>query len=183
MFAMEGEMEILNQLKAYNLYYIMGLLVLVIILTVLYFITLSHMRKLEKRYSIFMEGKDAKNLEQILTKRLNQVDELLESNSVNKADIQVIYKKLESNYQKSGLVKYDAFNEMGGKLSFSICLLNEKNDGFIVNAVHSTDGCYTYVKEVVKGNAYIVLSPEEKEALKLALENLDPQFKEEKKHA
>ena len=64
-----------------------------------------------------------------------------------------------------GLVKYDAFNEMGGKLSFSLALLNETNNGFVMNAVHSREGCYTYVKEIIDGNAIIMLSEEEKEAL------------------
>ena len=71
-------------------------------------------------------------------------------------------------FQKVGLVKYDAFNEMGGKLSFSLALLNETEDGFVMNAVHSREGCYTYVKEIIAGNSIIVLSPEETEALNMA---------------
>lgn len=73
-------------------------------------------------------------------------------------------------FSKVGLVKYDAFNEMGGKLSFSLALLNESNDGFVMNAVHSREGCYTYMKEIVGGNSIIVLSEEEQEALKMAKE-------------
>jgi hypothetical protein len=72
-------------------------------------------------------------------------------------------------FQKIGLVKYDAFNEMGGKLSFSLCLLNEKNSGFIINAMHSREGCYTYVKEIIDGNSIIQLAEEEEQALKQAL--------------
>ena len=44
---------------------------------------------------------------------------------------------MESAYQKMGLVKYDAFNQMGGQLSFSLALLDENNNGFIINSVHS----------------------------------------------
>ena len=67
------------------------------------------------------------------------------------------------------MVKYDAFHEMGGKLSFSLAMLNKVNDGFILNAVHSREGCYTYIKEVIKGNSVILLSEEEKEALDEAM--------------
>ena len=74
---------------------------------------------------------------------------------------------------KVGLVKYDAFNEMGGKLSFSLALLNQTNDGFVLNAVHSREGCYTYIKEIVDGNSIIVLAEEEQEALKMAMESND----------
>ena len=76
---------------------------------------------------------------------------------------------LDNTYQKVGLVKYDAFNEMGGKLSFSLALLNRKNNGFIINAMHSREGCYTYIKEIIDGNSVIMLAEEEKEALEMAL--------------
>ena len=68
------------------------------------------------------------------------------------------------------MVKYDAFQEMGGKLSFSLCLLNEKDDGFIINAMHSREGCYTYIKEIIAGKCVIILSEEEKEALDMAMQ-------------
>ena len=60
---------------------------------------------------------------------------------------------------------------MGGKLSFSLALLDQKNDGFIINAMHSREGCYTYIKEILNGNSIIVLAEEEKEALNLAMES------------
>ena len=78
---------------------------------------------------------------------------------------------MKYTFQKVGLIKYDAFNEMGGKLSFSLALLNETNDGFIINAMHSREGCYTYIKEVVDGNSIITLSEEEEEALQMALKS------------
>ena len=58
---------------------------------------------------------------------------------------------------------------MGGKLSFSVALLDDNNDGFIINAMHSREGCYTYIKEIVKGESYIILGDEEKQALEIAL--------------
>ena len=76
--------------------------------------------------------------------------------------------QMKITFQKVGLVKYDAFQEMGGKLSFSLCLLNEKEDGFLINAMHSREGCYTYIKEIIAGNCVIILSEEEKEALDMA---------------
>ena len=68
-----------------------------------------------------------------------------------------------------GIVKYDAFNEMGGKLSFTITLLDGKDNGFILNSMHSRDGCYNYVKEIVNGQSYIELSEEEAESLEKAM--------------
>ena len=80
-------------------------------------------------------------------------------------------KSMGHSYQKIGIVKYDAFKEMGGKLSFSIALLNDNKTGFILNSVHSSDGCYVYTKEIINGECAISLGEEEKKALMLALQD------------
>ena len=127
------------------------------------------MKKLKKNDRIFMSGKDAKTLEDTLIQRLDQVDSLLESNEENDRNIKVLSKNMQCTYQKMGLIKYDAFHEMGGKLSFSLAMLDMRNNGFIINAMHTREGCYTYIKEIIDGNSVIVLSEEEQEALKRAM--------------
>ena len=136
---------------------------------VLLIINIVQMKKLKKNYRIFMSGKDAKTLEDTLIQRLDQVDSLLESNEENDRNIKVLSKNMQCTYQKMGLIKYDAFHEMGGKLSFSLAMLDMRNNGFIINAMHTREGCYTYIKEIIDGNSVIVLSEEEQEALKRAM--------------
>lgn len=80
-----------------------------------------------------------------------------------------LYKNMESAYQKMGLVKYDAFSQMGGQLSFCLALLDENNNGFIINSVHSTEGCYSYTKEIKNGQSDISLGKEEAEAMAIAM--------------
>ena len=141
------------------------LMLLVLILIIVMIVNVVQMKKLKKNYRIFMDGKDAKTLEDTLIKRLDQVDTLLAEN------IERLFANMKFAFQKVGLVKYDAFHEMGGKLSFSLALLNETNDGFIINAMHSREGCYTYIKEIVDGNSIIVLADEEQEALDMAMKS------------
>lgn len=62
---------------------------------------------------------------------------------------------------------------MGGKLSFALALLDSDNTGWIMNAMHSREGCYTYVKEILKGESYVELSEEEAEALDRAIYSED----------
>lgn len=154
-------------------YIVIGLAALVFLLMILTIINIVQMKKLKKRYIVFMDGKNAKSLEEILSKRLDQIDSLIESNSRNQKNIEKIFKTMQFTYQKMGIIKYDAFHEMGGKLSFSIAMLNEKNDGFIINAMHSREGCYTYIKEIIDGNSIIALADEEKEALEMAKGSAD----------
>lgn len=155
-------------------YIIIGLIVFCIILLILVIVNFSQTKKLKKKYAAFMTGKNAKSLEETLIKRLDQVDKLLIANETNEKSIKKIFNNMKYTFQKVGLVKYDAFNEMGGKLSFSLVLLNESNDGFVMNAMHTREGCYTYVKEIIDGNSIITLAEEEQEALKMAMEASQP---------
>lgn len=160
-------------------YLVIGLAALVLILIIIMIINVVQMHKLKKNYQNFMTGKNGKNLEETILKRLDQVDQLIEANSLNQKNINRIFSNMKYTFQKVGLIKYDAFNEMGGKLSFSLALLNETNDGFIINAMHSREGCYTYVKEILKGESYVELAEEEAEALDKAIfENYDMDIKD-----
>lgn len=149
---------------------IIGLAALVLVLIILMIVHVAQMSKLKKTYNLFMSGKNAKSLEDTLVYRLQQVDELIEANGNNERNIKTLFKRMEGCFQKFGMVKYDAFDEMGGKLSFVIALLNEKNSGYILNVVHSRTGCYSYVKEIIDGNSIVALAEEEEEALRKALE-------------
>lgn len=150
-------------------YIIIGLAALVLILFIMILVNIVQMKKLKKNYKIFMSGNSAKNLEETLIKRLDQIDSLIEANETNERNIQLIFKNMKFTYQKMGLIKYDAFHEMGGKMSFSLAMLDERDNGFIINAMHTREGCYTYIKEIVDGNSIIVLSEEEQEALNRAM--------------
>ena len=150
-------------------YIIIGLAALVVILMSLMIVNVVQMSKLKKNYKIFMTGKNAKTLEDTLIKRLDQVDELMVANKANEKNIKALFQNMQLTYQKMGLVKYDAFHEMGGKLSFSLAMLDMKNNGFIISAMHTREGCYTYIKEIVDGNSIIVLSEEDQEALNQAM--------------
>lgn len=101
-------------------YIILGLAGVVIILLILIIINMVQTVKLKKRYKVFMSGKTAKSLEDTIIKRLDEVDELVAANSSIKRNIEELFDNMKCSYQKVGLVKYDAFNEMGGKLSFSL---------------------------------------------------------------
>lgn len=140
-----------------------------LLLFILLIVNMVKTKKIRKKYESFMLGKDGESLEETLIKRINQVEEILSSVKKDQQNIAQIFDNLKTTFQKVGMVKYDAFHEMGGKLSFSLALLDQKNDGFIINAMHSREGCYTYIKEIIDGNSVIVLADEEKEALDIAM--------------
>ena len=148
---------------------ILVLCIIILILLVINITNICSINKLKKKYNKFMTGKNAKSLE-------NEIIALFEDNKFtkssidkNKKDIRTLYKNMESTFQKIGIIKYDAFNQMGGKLSFCLALLDENNNGFILNSVHSAEGCYSYTKEIINGESSISLGEEEKQALLKAM--------------
>lgn len=149
---------------------VIGLAALVAVLIIIMLVNAARQRKLRKAYEIFMLGNDGKSLEDTLIDRLNQVDSLIEANAANERNIDTLFRKAKQNFRKFGLVKYDALQEMGGKLSFALCMLDEKDDGYILNVVHSREGCYSYVKEIIDANSIVTLAQEEEEALAAALD-------------
>jgi len=162
-------MYIFEMIDYYSSYILIGMAAIILILLILLIVNMVQSSKLKKKYNKFMMGKDGSSLEDTLIRRVNEIEELIICNKENKENIEKIFTNLKDTFQKVGVVKYDAFHEMGGKLSFSLAMLNKQNDGFIINAMHSREGCYTYIKEIIKGNSVIILSDEEKEALDIAM--------------
>ena len=160
---------ILGSLGIDPFYLFIILFLLQIVLIVLLVILSDKYKRLQKSYATFMKGKNGKNLEKSIFKKFAELEEIADLVKSNEEKIQNIYKKMESHYQKVGIVKYDAFHEMGGNLSFALTLLDENDNGWIFNAMHSREGCYTYIKEVVKGESYIELSEEERQCLEKAI--------------
>ncbi len=142
---------------------------LILILFIILIVMLVKQHNLKKKYEAFMKGKDAGSMETEIMDLFNIIDKLRAVANTHSKEIRRIYRRLESVYQKLGIVKYDAFNQMGGQLSFSLALLDEKNNGFIINSVHSSDGCYSYTKEITEGTCAGTLGEEEKEALAIAM--------------
>lgn len=148
----------------------MGVVILLLLIVlILLIVQIKKAGKLSKRLDRLTMGKDGKSLEEDIATLFEDNHFLKNQVDTNRKDIRSLFKNLESAYQKMGMVKYDAFNQMGGQLSFCLAMLDENNNGFILNSVHSTEGCYSYTKEIKNGESTLDLGKEEAEALALAI--------------
>ena len=121
--------------------------------------------KLNSKYKRFMNGADGESLEKSIEKHLDDIESLkLYSEDVRK-HLKRLDGKAEHSFQKYAFRKYDAYEGLGGHLSFSLCMLDEKEDGYILSSIHTREGCYTYIKEIIKGEGIVLLSDEEKNTL------------------
>lgn len=171
-------MQLFNQFGIDIGYVIIGMAGVIVLLFILLIITMIKDANTRKKYRSFMDGENGKNLEKAILDKFSAIDELTEDSRAIHQQLEDIDGRLIKAYQKVGLVKYDAFKEIGGKLSFVLVLLTAENDGFLLNSMHSTrEGCYTYTKEIVNGEAFVLLSEEEQQALEEAKTNSSPIYK------
>ena len=148
------------------------IIILLMVSTIGLIIVVMHLHarinQMNVRYRHFMKGEDGKSLEKGFIRRFSQVEDLLNSQHELADDMKLIDSRVGRTLYKYGIVKYDAFDDVGGKLSFALAMLDGNNTGFVLNAIHSKDNCFLYIKEVVAGESYIMLSNEEMKALQAA---------------
>ena len=148
---------------------IIGFSILSLVLLIVVIICIVKLNKLYRRYDLFMRGKDAETLEDTIMDIMDEMEELQAKDRSSRDAMKQLSKQIKSSFQKFGYVKYNAFKGMGGNLSFVIAMLDNNNSGFVLDVVHSREGCYIYLKEVEEGATEVLLGGEEQEALEQAL--------------
>ena len=138
-------MKLFNEFGIDIGYVVLGMAGVILLMFIMLIVTMAKNSSTRKKYKKFMAGENGKNLEKAILDKFSTVDVLEADVHELSERVEDVSGKLVSSYQKIGLVKYDAFKEMGGKLSFALAMLDKENNGFVMNAIHSSDGCYTYV--------------------------------------
>ena len=158
---------ILRFVKANIVWFMAGVLALLILFCILLLVNLVKFKKLRRRYEAFMQGQDGKTLEHVLKDCARKVN-------VNQEEVQnlkryvagTVERKVNNSLYKSKMLRYNAFEGMGGDLSFVWVLLDDDNNGYILNNIHNREGGYMYAKIVKKGTCEQRLSPEEEQVLR-----------------
>ena len=160
----------LSNLIMNNLQYVLLGMTVMLLLALIVFISINiKLAKMNKRYFKMMRGMEGKNIEDLL---LSHIDEVKQA--VRKVDsLSTNYQRLESIskecIQKVGIIRFNAFEDMGSDLSFAIALLNHQNSGVVVSSIYSRNECHTYAKPIISGNSSYFLTEEEKQALGQAI--------------
>ena len=160
--------------KIYNIlesnYFLIGIAVINILLLILYICNLSKLRKINKNYKTFMKKiGNGNNIDEMLKEYIEKVEEVDEKSKA----LNLYCNKLEENIslciRKVGMVRYSAFRDTGSDLSFALALLNDNNDGVILNGIYSREMSNIYAKQVYSGKTNNKLSEEERRALEIAI--------------
>lgn len=138
------------------------LILLVIILT---FIVVKN----NKDYIKFMKKiGNGNNIDEMLKTYIQDVKEIKRDNSEIKAYYTKLDDDISSCIQKAGILRYNAFRDVGGDLSFTMALLDREDNGIVLNGIYGSESSNIYAKPIKKGQSTYQLSDEEKYAIELA---------------
>ena len=147
-------LDVFGLFSVETLYVLIGIIALLVIAIVLSIVAIAKSSSMKKKYNKMMEGSDGKSIEQIIKEYTDDVKLLKSTYEDNTAAIKDIYEKLQYTFQKIGI---------------ALCMLDNNNNGYLVNVMHSNNGCFAYVKEIINGESFIELGGEEEKALKQAV--------------
>ena len=143
---------------------------IMVILIIGFAVMLIKFSSLNKRYKEFMTKLgNGKNLEEDLETYMYRVDKVEKQNAEISNQIRNLDNDLSKCIQKVGMVRYNAFKDTGSDLSFALALLDENNDGVVLNGIYSREMSNIYAKPVEKGKSTYTISEEEAQAIQKAI--------------
>lgn len=143
-----------------------------IILVILILLCIYKILKISKEYTIFIKKiGNGNDLDKYLKEYLNDVKEIKKDNSEIKAYYTKLDHDVNSCIQKIGLVRYNAFRDVGSDLSFAIALLDNNDNGVVLNGLYGSESSNIYAKPIKRGESSYQLSSEEKYAIEIAEQN------------
>ena len=154
----------------YEIILAMGLMIfLLLIFSIVNRITTARTLKRYRDINKILSTGNSDNIKDTLTNYVQEVKFI--KNSLNSVSMKCedISHQITGSMQKVGFVRYNAFDDIGSDLSFSIALLDGKSDGFVMSNIYARDESNVYAKPIKSGQSTYQLSVEEKEAVENAM--------------
>ncbi|MGL4772133.1 MAG: DUF4446 family protein [Clostridium sp.] len=153
--------NIMNSINEYSAYIIIALAVITALLLIITLVLMSSLGKLEKKYRKMMRGVNSKNLEDLITNSLDNIEKSAEKSEIAIEECKKIEERMKDCVQKVAIMRYKAFEDVGSDLSFSVAILDDHNDGVILTGIYGRNESTAYAKPVDKGISRYDLSEEE----------------------
>lgn len=162
---MEELVRLLN-----NEYVILGVIIVNIMLLILYISNSIKLNSINKKYNKFLKKLgNGENIEEDLKVYINKVEEVENTNKEIIEYCENLEKELSKSIKKIGIVRYNAFKDTGSDLSFALALLNDDNNGVVLNGIYSREMSNIYAKPIVNGESKYTISDMEQEAINKAI--------------
>lgn len=142
--------------------------IFIIINCIMLIANIKKTNKIKVKYNRFMNGLSDRNIEELLETCLSNTNSVSAKNREIEHKINDIERQLIQCVQKVGIVRFNAFDNVGSDLSFSIALLDNNDTGVVVSGIYSRDSSSTYAKPVSGAKSKYTLSAEEIQAIDIA---------------
>jgi hypothetical protein len=163
--------DIFNNIKYLSPYLIIGNIALTFILMISLISTRLNLNKLGKRYKKFFKNSDDSNVEKLIEENIDLCHDIINKNKDIENRISYVERNMLQCVQKIGVVRYNAFDNVGSNLSFAIALLDGNDNGIVINGIYSREATSTYAKAIISGQSKYTLSAEEIQAIDIAKKN------------
>ena len=151
-------------------FFLLGWVIITIIFVLLVITMMAKLSSLNKRYKKFLEKLgNGNNIEEDLETYMYRVEKVEKQNAEIANYVKTLDEDLTRCIQKVGIVRYNAFKDTGSDLSFTLALLDEHNDGVVLNGIYSREMSNIYAKPVKNGESSYTMSEEEKMAVQKAI--------------
>ena len=148
-------------------------LIVTILLVIGFLVMISKLSSLNKKYKKFLEKLgNGKDIEEDLETYMYRVEKVEKQNNEIANFVKTLDEDLTRCIQKVGMVRYNAFKDTGSDLSFTLALLDEHNNGVVLNGIYSREMSNIYAKPVKNGTSTYTMSAEEKEAVQKAIDSI-----------
>ncbi len=161
----------INSIGMENIILILG--IMNVVLLIAFIINILKTSKIDKKYNNFIKKiGNGRNIEEDLENYMYRVERVEKQNTEITEDIRNLDKTIENCIQKVGIVRYSAFKDTGSDLSFALAMLDENNNGVVLNGIYSREMSNIYAKPIQNGKSRYTVSEEEQEAIKKAVEQI-----------
>lgn len=143
-----------------------------ILLTAIVLLFIFRIKNLEDKYYSFIAKFDGnKSIEEVMNNYMKMVNNVNEDNKIIKANTLNMERQLNMCVQNIGMVRYNAFDDVGSELSFAIAMLDNEDNGFVINSIYGRISSNVYAKTIENGTSKVTLSDEEIKAVNKAKEH------------
>ena len=143
------------------------LLILVLLILVVY--TMVRLSSMRARYREMMRGTQADDLEGMLVDHIHEVEQIAATNARILEENELIRQFIRKSVVRVASVRFRAFEDMGGDLSYAVALLDANNDGVIFSSIFAREDSRSYIKPIKDGSSEYPLTDEEKGVLREAM--------------
>ena len=166
------DIQVISEFVLNNLMFIVaGMGILMVIMYAFILNLYMDVRRMKKRYKKMMTGVESGNLERMLIGHIDEVQRVKEQNTALEVENKKISDLLQQALTRVGMVRFRAFEDMGGDLSYAVAMLDSHNNGVILSSVFGREGSQAYAKPIENGSSTYKLTEEEQQALREAMAN------------